>query len=68
MDYFTINNTYINCNSIFKNQTRPLTNLAKAAQKFGKGDYVNEFRPSGAMEIRNAAYEFDRWLKELIDI
>ena len=48
-----------------KNQTRPLTNLAKAAQKFGKGDYVNEFRPSGAMEIRNAAYEFDRMAKRI---
>ena len=48
-----------------KNQTRPLTNLAKAAQRFGKGDYINEFRPSGAMEIRNAAYEFDRMAKRI---
>ena len=48
-----------------KNQTRPLTNLAKAAQKFGKGDYINEFRPSGAREIRNAAYEFDRMAKRI---
>ena len=31
-----------------KNQTRPIVNLAKAAERFGKGDYVNEFRPSGA--------------------
>ena len=35
-----------------KNQTRPIVNLAKAAEKFGKGDYVNEFRPSGASEIQ----------------
>ena len=48
-----------------KNQTRPLTNLAKAAQKFGKGDYVNEFRPSGAMEIRKAAFEFDKMAKRI---
>ncbi len=48
-----------------KNQTRPLTNLAKAAQRFGKGDYINEFRPSGAREIRNAAYEFDRMAKRI---
>ena len=27
-----------------KNQTRPIINLAKAAERFGKGDYVNEFR------------------------
>ncbi len=48
-----------------KNQTRPITNLAKAAQRFGKGDYINEFRPSGAREIRNAAYEFDRMAKRI---
>ena len=48
-----------------KNQTRPITNLAKAAQRFGKGDYINEFRPSGASEIRNAAYEFDRMAKRI---
>ena len=43
----------------------PITNLAKAAQRFGKGDYINEFRPSGAREIRNAAYEFDRMAKRI---
>ena len=43
-----------------KNQTRPIVNLAKAAEKFGKGEFVKEFRPSGAKEIRQAAYEFDR--------
>ena len=48
-----------------KNQTRPISNLAKAAQRFGKGDYINEFRPSGAREIRNAAYEFDRMAKRI---
>ncbi len=48
-----------------KNQTRPIINLAKAAEKFGKGDYVNEFRPSGALEIRKAAYEFDRMAKRI---
>ena len=47
-----------------KNQTKPLVRLAKAAERFGKGDYVNDFRPSGASEIRKAAYEFDRKLKE----
>ena len=48
-----------------KNQTRPLVRLAKAAEKFGKGDYVNDFRPSGASEIRKAAYEFDRMAKRI---
>ena len=48
-----------------KNQTRPLVKLAKAAEKFGKGDYVNDFRASGAQEIRKAAYEFDRMAKRI---
>ncbi|MDA9683963.1 ATP-binding protein [Candidatus Pelagibacter bacterium] len=48
-----------------KNQTRPLVRLAKAAERFGKGEYVNNFRPSGAQEIRKAAYEFDRMVKRI---
>jgi two-component system, OmpR family, osmolarity sensor histidine kinase EnvZ len=48
-----------------KNQTRPLVRLAKAAERFGKGNYVNDFRPSGALEIRKAAYEFDRMAKRI---
>ena len=48
-----------------KNQTRPIVNLAKAAEKFGKGDFVSGIRPSGASEIRKAAYEFDRMAKRI---
>ena len=48
-----------------KNQTKPLVRLAKAAERFGKGDYVNDFRASGALEIRKAAYEFDRMAKRI---
>ena len=48
-----------------KNQTRLLVRLAKAAERFGKGEYVNNFRPSGAQEIRKAAYEFDRMVKRI---
>ena len=48
-----------------KNQTKPLVRLAKAAERFGKGNYVNDFRPSGALEIRKAAYEFDRMAKRI---
>ncbi len=48
-----------------KNQTKPLVRLAKAAERFGKGDYINDFRPSGASEIRKAAYEFDRMAKRI---
>jgi two-component system osmolarity sensor histidine kinase EnvZ len=48
-----------------KNQTRPIVKLAQAAEKFGKGEFVKEFRPSGAREIRQAAYEFDRMRKRI---
>jgi len=48
-----------------KNQTKPLVKLAKAAERFGKGDYVNDFRASGAQEIRKAAFEFDRMAKRI---
>ena len=48
-----------------KNQTKPLVRLAKAAERFGKGDYVNDFSPSGSQEIRKAAYEFDRMAKRI---
>ena len=48
-----------------KNQTKPIINLAKAAERFGKGDFVSGIRPSGASEIRKAAYEFDRMAKRI---
>ncbi len=49
-----------------KNQTRPITALAKAAEKFGKGEEIEEFKPSGASEIRQAGYEFDRMRKRIL--
>ncbi len=49
-----------------KNQTRPITALAKAAEKFGRGENIEDFKPSGASEIRQAGYEFDRMRKRII--
>ena len=49
-----------------KNQTRPLVNLARASEKFGRGEDVGEFRPSGALEIRQAGFEFDRMRKRIL--
>jgi len=48
-----------------KNQTKPLVKLAKAAERFGKGDYVNDCRASGSLETRKAAFEFDRMAKRI---
>ena len=49
-----------------KNQTRPITNLAKVAEKFGKGEEIEEFKPSGAAEIRQAGYEFEKMRKRIV--
>ena len=49
-----------------KNQTRPIINLAKASEKFGKGEDIEEFRPSGALEIRQAGFEFEKMRKRII--
>jgi len=49
-----------------KNQTRPITKLAEASEKFGRGENIEEFRPSGALEIRKAGLEFDKMRKRII--
>ena len=49
-----------------KNQTRPLTKLAEASERFGRGEDIEEFRPSGALEIRKAGLEFDKMRKRIL--
>ena len=49
-----------------KNQTRPITNLARAAERFGKAEELEEFRPCGAMEIRQAGHEFEMMRKRIL--
>ena len=49
-----------------KNQTRPIINLAKAAERFGRGEDIDEYRPSGALEIRQAGFEFDKMRKRIM--
>ena len=49
-----------------KNQTRPIINLAKAAERFGRGENIDEYRPSGALEIRQAGLEFDKMRKRIM--
>jgi len=49
-----------------KNQTRPITNLAVAAEKFGRGENIDNFRPAGALEIRQAGHEFDKMRKRIM--
>ena len=49
-----------------KNQTRPITALARVAERFGRGEEIGEFKPSGAAEIRQAGFEFDRMRKRIL--
>jgi|TARA_B100000953_G_scaffold299389_1_gene299099 two-component system osmolarity sensor histidine kinase EnvZ len=49
-----------------KNQTRPITKLAEASERFGRGEDIEEYRPSGALEIRKAGLEFDRMRKRIL--
>ena len=50
-----------------KNQTRPIIKLAEASERFGRGEDIEDiFRPSGALEIRKAGYEFDRMRKRIL--
>ena len=48
-----------------KNQTKPIIKLAEASEKFGRGEEIEEFRPSGALEIRKAGFEFDRMMRRI---
>lgn len=41
-----------------RNQIRPIRRLAVAADAFGKGRDISDFRPEGAVEVRQAAHAF----------
>jgi len=44
--------------AFLRNQIRPILRLAEAADSFGKGRNVEEFRPRGAREVRQASLAF----------
>ncbi|MDD3446272.1 MAG: ATP-binding protein [Zavarzinia sp.] len=41
-----------------RNQIRPIVRLTEAAEAFGKGQRADDFKPSGAREVRRAAAAF----------
>ncbi len=41
-----------------RNQAKPISKLAAAADAFGKGQDIADFKPSGAMEVRLAGQSF----------
>jgi two-component system, OmpR family, osmolarity sensor histidine kinase EnvZ len=62
--------------SVFmRNQIQPIRRLADAAEKFGKGLAIDDFRPSGATEVRKAGQAFNimrerlhRYIQERTDM
>jgi two-component system osmolarity sensor histidine kinase EnvZ len=58
-----------------RNQVRPIEHLAVAAENFGKGRAVPDFKPYGASEVRRAAQAFmdmreriERYLQQRTDM
>jgi len=49
-----------------RNQLKPIILLSRAAEKFGKGQYDSDFKVSGALEIRQASYEFERMKRRIL--
>ena len=49
-----------------RNQVRPFFILAESAEKFGKGQYVPELKPSGAVEVRKVIIEFEKMKRRIL--
>ena len=43
---------------ILRGQVRPIQELAAVAERFGRGRTIGEFRPHGALEVRQAGWAF----------
>ncbi len=49
-----------------RNQIKPITRLADAAEKFGKGQQIIAFKPEGATEVRKAAQAFNQMRSRIL--
>lgn len=49
-----------------RNQIRPIVHLSRAAEKFGKGQFDSDFKISGALEIRQASFEFEKMKRRIL--
>lgn len=50
---------------VLRNQVRPIQKLADAAERFGRGRPVDDYRPYGALEVRRAAWAFIEMRKRI---
>lgn len=50
---------FIVASLFMRNQIRPLQRLGDAAERFGKGQDVGDYRPEGATEVRKAGLSFN---------
>jgi two-component system osmolarity sensor histidine kinase EnvZ len=56
---------FIVASLFMRNQIRPLRRLGDAAERFGKGQDVGDFRPEGATEVRKAGSSFNIMLDRI---
>ena len=49
-----------------RNQIKPIVLLSQAAERFGKGQFDSDFKVSGALEIRQASYEFEKMKRRIL--
>ena len=68
MDDFNFFNIIFNCILILKKQMRAIQKLAMSAEEFGKGKEIKIFKPTGAMEIRQAGNAFLKMRRRIIII
>jgi len=66
MDHYSIFLFAFNIHLFLRNQVRPFSILADSAEKFGKGQYVPELKPTGAVEVRKAIIEFEKMKRRIL--
>ena len=54
------------CFNIFKKSNKTNKKFSRGIKKFGRGEDIEEFVPSGALEIRQAGYEFEKMRKRIM--
>ena len=66
MDHSASNSNDFYITNIFEKSNQAYAQLARVAEKFGKGEKIEEYKPSGSAEIRQAGFEFDRMRKRIV--
>ena len=63
MDYNSCNSYDCSCNNFFKKSNKAYNKISSSLGTIWRGEDIEEFRPSGALEIRKAGLEFEKMKK-----